>query len=129
MHVALAFPIFAVIVTSSVPLTVIFPFLSITATLALLDAHVTFWSVASLGFITSFRVIVSPTYISPLEGVIETLSTGVCFFTTLTIIVAFLLFLDVAVIVVLPTDLAVTTPLADTVAIFVLLDLYVLQYC
>ena len=76
------------------------------------------------GFTAAFVSALSPTVSERLDGFRFKL-VGFIFLTViLTVFFTFLFFLDVTVIVAFPAFLPVTIPLDDTVATFLLLDLY-----
>ena len=113
---------FTVIVAVPVFLAVTFPLLLTVATALLLLVHFT-GQYTPAGFTAAFSVFVFPTTTVALTALTLTL-LGFKFLTViLPTFFTFLFFLDVTVMFTFPAFLPVTTPLEDTVAIFLLLDL------
>ena len=117
----LPLPVVTVIV--AVPLAIPFttPLELTVATFVLLDVHFTV-SLEPLGLSIAFSVYVLPLFTEIAVLISLTEVAGVSTFTVHTADLPLVVF---AVIVAVPCAFAVTTPLADTVAIFVLLDVHV----
>ena len=112
--VMVAFPFFSAL-TSPLLLTV--------ATVLSLLAHSKLWA-AFFGVAAAFSFAVPPTFSVAGAPVIVTLLTASALTVTVNVFFALGFFFDVAVIFTLPAFFPFTTPLEDTVAIFLLLEVH-----